>query len=221
VRPRAPTHGARGPAPAPRVRRREVRGPARSRPTGLGAPAGLPDARPGPPEGTASTPAAATTAAGPAAGATAFSIETGLADPRPGQSSSATISLRARVPAELAAVGGLRSTLADALRREGWAGEAAFRVLIASTEAMVNALEHGSAPGGSVDVAFRVSARAVSVRVLDEGRPGRHASLAEPDAPPVTSRHGRGRLLMRAMADELHVRRHGRGTEVLLGFTPA
>jgi anti-sigma regulatory factor (Ser/Thr protein kinase) len=137
------------------------------------------------------------------------------------EASAGTTSRRVRVRAELHALRDLRSSLADALTREGWGDEAACRVLVASTEAMANALEHGSSPGARIDVAFKVSRRAVSVRVLDEGRPGDGASLAETSAPPETSVHGRGRLLMRAMADELHVRRLGGGTEVLLGFRPA
>lgn len=123
------------------------------------------------------------------------------------------------MPADLAAVGGVRSTLALALEREGWSGESAGRVLTASTEAIANALEHGSAPAGAVDVAFTVTERAASVRVLDHGHPGRQPWLPASGVRPVSSRHGRGRLLMRAIADDLEVRRRGRGTEVLLGFT--
>jgi serine/threonine-protein kinase RsbW len=145
----------------------------------------------------------------------------GLSDLMPEQATAGMSSRSVRVRAELAALRDLRCTLAEALTREGWAGDAARRVLIASTEAMANALEHGSAPGARIDVAFTVSEGAVSVRVLDEGRPGDQASLAEAGAPPVTSTHGRGRLLMRAMADELQVRRLGGGTEVLLGFRAA
>jgi hypothetical protein len=37
--------------------------------------------------------------------------------------------------------------------------------------------------------------------------------------PPASSTHGRGRLLMLALADDLEVCRAGRGTEVLLGLT--
>ena len=103
----------------------------------------------------------------------------------------------AHVPADLAALGGVRSTLSHALEREGWSGESAGRVLTASTEAMANALEHGSAPAGAVDVAPTVTERAASVRVLDHGRPGRQPWLPASGVPPVSSTHGRGRLLMR------------------------
>jgi anti-sigma regulatory factor (Ser/Thr protein kinase) len=124
------------------------------------------------------------------------------------------------VPADLAALGGVRSSLAQALVREGWGGESAGRVLTASTEAMANAMQHGSGPAGALEVAFTVTAGAASVRVLDHGRPGRRPRLPDSGVPPASSTHGRGRLLMRALADEIEVRRAGRGTEVLLGFTP-
>jgi anti-sigma regulatory factor (Ser/Thr protein kinase) len=92
------------------------------------------------------------------------------------------------------------------------------RVLIAATEAMANAVEHGSSPGAGIEVAVQVTARAARVRVLDAGRPGSRPPLGEPEAPPVTSPRGRGRLMMRALAEEMRVRRRGCGTEVLLVF---
>jgi anti-sigma regulatory factor (Ser/Thr protein kinase) len=127
-------------------------------------------------------------------------------------------SLSARVPAAPAALGGVRSSLAKALTSEGWGGEPVERVLTASTEALANALQHGSAPGAGVDVAFRVSGEAASVRVLDQGRPCSRTPPNEVEAPPVTSTNGRGRLLMRGLADEVQIRRQGSGTKVVLGF---
>jgi anti-sigma regulatory factor (Ser/Thr protein kinase) len=127
-------------------------------------------------------------------------------------------SATARVRAELAALGQLHSTLAAALESEGWTGEPVDRVLTASTEAMANAVEHGSAPGAGVDVAFEVIPLAARVRVLDKGRCGSQTPLREPEVPPVTSPRGRGRLLMRALAEETRVRRSGSGTQVLLVF---
>jgi anti-sigma regulatory factor (Ser/Thr protein kinase) len=127
-------------------------------------------------------------------------------------------SATARVPADLAALGEVHGALAAALRREGWTGEPASRVLTASTEAMAKAVEHGSAPGAGIDVAVEVTARAAHVRVLDGGRPGSSTPLGAPETPPVASLRGRGRLMMRALAEEMRVRRSGSGTEVLLVF---
>ena len=124
-----------------------------------------------------------------------------------------------RVPAELDALAGVRDRLAAALAAERWSEDAASRVMTASTEAMANALEHGSGPGARVEMAFRVTCRAASVRVTDAGRAGRRAVPGdEPVAPPATCPYGRGRLLMRALADEVRIRRRGQGTEVRLGF---
>ena len=124
-----------------------------------------------------------------------------------------------RVPADLDALAGVRDRLAAALAAERWSDDAAIRVMTASTEALANALEHGSGPGARVEMAFRVTRRAASVRVTDAGRPGRPADLEhEPEAPSEASTRGRGRLLMRALADEVRIRRRGPGTEVRLGF---
>ena len=127
-------------------------------------------------------------------------------------------SATAHVPADLAALGAVRSHLAAALAGERWSPDASSRVLIASTEAMANAVEHGSAPGADVDVSFTVTDETAWVRVLDSGCPGCDAPLDAPTAPPVTSTGGRGRLLMRALADQMRVSRRGLGTEVQLGF---
>jgi anti-sigma regulatory factor (Ser/Thr protein kinase) len=128
-------------------------------------------------------------------------------------------SATARVPADLAAVGQVHGALAAALASEGWTGEPASRVLTASAEAMANAVEHGSTSGAGIDVAVEISGRAARVRVLDRGRPGSSTPLGEPEAPPLTSLRGRGRLMMRALAEEMQVRRAGPGTEVLLVFS--
>ncbi len=123
--------------------------------------------------------------------------------------------------ADPAALAGVRSALADALGCEGWTGETAVRVLTACTEAMANALVHGSGPGAGVHVAFTVSATAIRVWVLDEGRSGSRVPLGAPRPPPPSSTGGRGLPLMHALADDVRVCRYGRGTEVLLGFSPS
>ena len=127
-------------------------------------------------------------------------------------------SASAHVPADLAALGAVRSHLAEALACARWSADASSRVLIASTEALANALEHGSAPGGAVDVTFTVTDETAWVRVLDAGCPGCSAPLDDPAAPAVTSTGGRGRLMMRALADQMRVSPRGHGTEVELAF---
>ena len=74
----------------------------------------------------------------------------------------------------------MRSHLAEALARERWTGDAASSVLTASTEALANAVEHGSAPGARIDVAVQVTALAARVRVLDGDAPAARRRSASP-----------------------------------------
>ena len=62
----------------------------------------------------------------------------------------------------------------------------------------------------------------VAVRVRDRGRAGsRFTETAEtPQMPPIRSTHGRGRPLMRAVADRFETRAIAPGTEVRLEFRP-
>ncbi len=98
-----------------------------------------------------------------------------------------------RVPAELDALAGARDRLAAALAAERWGDDAAIRVMTASTEALANALEHGSGPGARVEMAFGVTRRAASVRVTDAGRPGRPADLVARARGPPRGEHPRPR----------------------------
>ncbi len=98
-----------------------------------------------------------------------------------------------RVPADLDALAGVRDRLAAALAAERWSDDAAIRVMTASTEALANALEHGSGPGARVEMAFRVTRRAASVRVTDAGRLGRPADLERRAGGPLRGEHARPR----------------------------
>ena len=60
-----------------------------------------------------------------------------------------------RVPADLTAVAFVRSAIACVLEREEWPAESAGRVLLASNEALTNAIEHGSPSGAAVEVLDR------------------------------------------------------------------
>ena len=91
-----------------------------------------------------------------------------------------------RVPADLAVVTFVRSAIAAVLAREEWPADGAARMLLASTEAVTNAIEHGSPLGGAVEVELTVTTERAQVRVLDEGRPARRArsSPTSPRRPP-------------------------------------
>jgi serine/threonine-protein kinase RsbW len=126
----------------------------------------------------------------------------------------------ATVGAELDELLGVRDLLASALRRCGWNEEDAFRVLICADEAFANALSHGSEGAGTIRTAFRVTATTATVIVADRNRAGADAP-ALPAIPPESSEHGRGLILMRALADRLLVRGGPRGTAVALAFAIA
>lgn len=123
-----------------------------------------------------------------------------------------------QVPADLQVVGFVRCALACVLEREGWPTDGAGRVLLASTEALTNAIEHGSPQDGRVDVALTVSAERAHVRVVDEGRPGVPVPVCPSDPPPTTSERGRGLLIISRLADDFELCRSGEGTRVSAGF---
>jgi serine/threonine-protein kinase RsbW len=122
------------------------------------------------------------------------------------------------VPADLAIVAFVRSALACLLTREGWPGEASGKVLLASTEALTNAIEHGSPLGGAIDVEILVTPSTISVRVTDEGRPGASTPRLPVVPPPPSSPRGRGLLIISRLADHVELAPHGSGTAVTAGF---
>jgi anti-sigma regulatory factor (Ser/Thr protein kinase) len=128
---------------------------------------------------------------------------------------------RLRVPASPAEVRDARDAVVAALDTEEWDAEIP-RVQLAVGEALANALVHGSEPGAQIEVTVVLSETRASVRVRDNGRRGRpfRAAPAAPQAPPRERTHGRGRLLMWAMADRVEMRPAGAGTEVRLEFRP-
>ena len=126
----------------------------------------------------------------------------------------------ADVAADLTELAAVRDALTDALDECGWSQEDAFRVLICADEAMANALGHGSDPAGTIDVRFRVSATAAALVIGDHCT--RLIELPQRDAlPDDTCEHGRGVILMRALADAFRMQRRPAGTLVALTFRTA
>jgi anti-sigma regulatory factor (Ser/Thr protein kinase) len=123
-----------------------------------------------------------------------------------------------RVPADLQVVGFVRSAFACVLAREDWPAESAGRVLLASTEALVNAIEHGSRAGASVEVALAVAADEAELRVVDEGVPGVPTPVCPTAPPPVTATRGRGLIIISRLADDFELRPAGTGTEASIRF---
>ncbi len=125
-----------------------------------------------------------------------------------------------RLAAEPAAVAAGRDAVREALQDAGWGEEGVELAVLAVDEALANAVDHGSLPGAPVEVSTTVAAGGAVAEVLvtDRGRPGARAPLGVPAPPPPSSDHGRGLIIMSALADELEVRRAGRGTRVRLRF---
>jgi anti-sigma regulatory factor (Ser/Thr protein kinase) len=115
-------------------------------------------------------------------------------------------------------VGFVRSAFACVLEREAWPAEGSGRVLLAASEAVTNAIEHGSPAGGRVHVEIAVAPQRVAVRVVDEGRPGVPVPRWPAAPPPPTSLRGRGLVIIRRLADDADLAAAGGGTEVRLGF---
>jgi anti-sigma regulatory factor (Ser/Thr protein kinase) len=123
-----------------------------------------------------------------------------------------------RVPADLAVVSFVRCAIACVLDREDWPAESAGRVLLASNEALTNAIEHGSPHGGRVEVGLSVTRERADVRIVDEGVPGAPTPVCPIDPPPVTSERGRGLLIISRLADDFDMGPAGDGTQVHVGF---
>jgi anti-sigma regulatory factor (Ser/Thr protein kinase) len=115
----------------------------------------------------------------------------------------------------------VRSALAAVLAREEWPADGAARMLLASTEAVTNAIEHGSPLGGAVEVELTVTPERAEVRVLDQGRPGIPCPVIPDAAPPPTDTRGRGLLIISRLADDVELRPAGLGTEISAGFLRA
>jgi len=113
----------------------------------------------------------------------------------------------------------------DAVRRalcgDGWRGESAELIVLAVSEALTNAFEHGSLPGACVEVEVTTSAERVVVSVTDAGRPGSATPVGPRPTPAGSSPRGRGLIIMGALADAIEVRAAGPGTQVRLEFARA
>lgn len=123
-----------------------------------------------------------------------------------------------RMPAEAASIPRVREAVDRVLAARGWPAEDSHDVLLAVTEAVGNAVEHGSPLGAPVDVEMACTARRAVVRVTDRGRPGARLPPGAPEPPADTDPRGRGRLIMRALADRVDEHPASGGTTVVLDF---
>lgn len=125
-----------------------------------------------------------------------------------------------QIPADVSELARARDEMATALGNAGWKREEAGRVLLAGSEAMANAIEHGSADEGFVEVSLEASDEELILRVRDDGRPGCETPRPITEEPPPSQTRGRGILIMNRLADSLDFKpRAPQGTEVVLGFS--
>lgn len=123
------------------------------------------------------------------------------------------------VPARLQSLAFVRSALECILDRDPWAAEEMGRLLLASGEALCNAIEHGSVPEGTISVRVTVDPRGVTFSVADAGRPGARPRVdLQAGPPPEGSVHGRGILIMRELSDEITVTPSGGGVRLTMVF---
>lgn len=123
-----------------------------------------------------------------------------------------------RVPADLTVIAFVRSALACVLTREEWPSDGVGRVLLASTEALTNAIEHGSPGGGAVEVELTVTLARADIRVLDQGRPGGVLPVIPSEPPPPTALRGRGLIIISRLSDAFDLSVRGDGIQADVGF---
>ncbi len=125
-----------------------------------------------------------------------------------------------RVPANLRSLTFIRCALALVLDREPWSPEDSGRLLLAASEAVSNAIEHGSPEhDGHIEIHVVVRKDGATLVVTDEG-----AGVDDPEVDPTsvppspTSPRGRGFPIMQSLADEVTVEQVGGGTQVTMQF---
>jgi len=135
------------------------------------------------------------------------------------QVTKTTVAHELTIPADLNAVGFVRSAIVALLSAQGWPGEAVSGALLAGNEAVVNAIEHGSSARDQVSVALALGPDGLELRVRDAGRDGRCPPARPGELPPVEATRGRGLAIMGALSDELELRTaRGGGTEARMAF---
>ncbi|MDO3639015.1 SpoIIE family protein phosphatase [Mycolicibacterium arseniciresistens] len=119
--------------------------------------------------------------------------------------------LEMEFPAEVGQLAHTRTAMREWLDRAGVAPEQAYDTLIATGEAVANAIEHGhrDRPEGTVTLSATVLADRLRVRVVDTG------AWRPPRAVADVSR-GRGIILMKGLMDDFAIDSDGAGTTVNL-----
>lgn len=125
------------------------------------------------------------------------------------------------IPADLLSIAVVRAAICEALKEHGWNEDNCRRVVLAVSEAVANAVEHGSQNGELVEIVYQVGDEDAKIRILDSGGQVRWVPPAEPRPPAPSSARGRGLAMIAGLAQKVEFRRAGRGTEVRLDFVRA
>jgi anti-sigma regulatory factor (Ser/Thr protein kinase) len=136
----------------------------------------------------------------------------------PGDMVHSGVSTALRIPASHSAVPFVRFTIVALLGRQGWHPEPICRVMLAASEALSNAIEHGSPPDGRIDVRLIADRGSAELSVRDQGRPDRRRVILPPGPPPDNSPNGRGLIILERISERLELRPAGAGTELVAGF---
>lgn len=90
-------------------------------------------------------------------------------------------------------------------------------ILVAVTEAVNNAMQHGNKldPGKKVDLAFHAGEKSLSFEVRDQGKGFDFKNIPDPTNPENLEKpHGRGVFLMRHLADNVEFSDNGRSVQL-------
>lgn len=96
-----------------------------------------------------------------------------------------------------------------------------YEILIAITEAVINAIQHGNRGDPNKRVFLNISAQKhkINVEVVDEGEGFNPLTVQDPLTPEnITKEHGRGIFIIRSFADSVHIKADKTGTKVKMIF---
>lgn len=94
-------------------------------------------------------------------------------------------------------------------------------ILIAVTEAVNNAIQHGNNndPEKSVTITYSVDPSAITFSVSDEGNGFDHINLPDPTAPEnIDKINGRGIFLMKNLSDNMQFDQNGKQVQLKFNF---
>lgn len=116
----------------------------------------------------------------------------------------ASVHYRVKLDGTPVPVRSLRTTVDSFLADRGVSEETRRAVVLAFSEALDNAWEHGSMGVGAIDVRLRYTPRFIFVSVRDMG--GNRSPLGHAILPEDDSERGRGMLLMNKLMDDVRIR---------------